>query len=294
MLNQPGFGVRLEFLLNYVRIGPENNIHLVNVVVLWDAFYSDNKRFDLDTPKVPSRSPTPTSKSNDALGQSEDIWGARGSHFRPMLGVPGVRAGLTHIYIYIYIYIYIFELFETVTTYINLVNFSRAVFKSGSLEHSGSAGRPGTPDLNDRGPIPRKTYYINEDLVNDLNLILVRIRPESNRHFGFSYMFFWPGNFVLLVRVAPAAPNTIPEGGGGLRPPPSGMVFGATGAAQTPNIDDFRPVQKPCIQKPKCNIHSINSCRALFEWVPWSTRGRRADPPARPPARRVARDPWNS
>ena len=63
------------------------------MVALWEAFYIENKRFDLDTLRVPNRSPTPISKSNDFLGQSEDIWGARGPHFRPILGVPGVRAG---------------------------------------------------------------------------------------------------------------------------------------------------------------------------------------------------------
>ncbi len=59
------------------------------VVALWEAFYIENKRFDLDTLRVPNRSPTPISKSNDFLGQSEDKWGARGPHFRPVLGVPG-------------------------------------------------------------------------------------------------------------------------------------------------------------------------------------------------------------
>ncbi len=67
---------------------------MVNVVALWEAFYIENKRFDLDTLRVPSRSPTPISKSNDFLGQSHDIWGARGPHLRPILGVPGARAGL--------------------------------------------------------------------------------------------------------------------------------------------------------------------------------------------------------
>ncbi len=69
-----------------------------NVVALWKAFYIENTLFDLDTLRVPNRSPTPTSKSNDFLGQSEDIWGARGPHFRPILGVPGVRAGCTNTY----------------------------------------------------------------------------------------------------------------------------------------------------------------------------------------------------
>ncbi len=52
---------------------------------------------DLDTPRVPNRSP-PHFDIHDFLGGSDDIWGARGPHFRPILGVPGVRAGLHHIY----------------------------------------------------------------------------------------------------------------------------------------------------------------------------------------------------
>ena len=68
------------------------------VVALWEAFYIENQRFDLDTLRVPNRSPTPISKSNDFRGQSDDIWGARGPHFRPILGAPGARAGLTNTY----------------------------------------------------------------------------------------------------------------------------------------------------------------------------------------------------
>ncbi len=70
-----------------------------SVVALWEAFYTENKNFDLDTLRVPSRSPTPISKSNDFLGQSDDIWGARGPHFRLIWGVPGVRAGLKDIFL---------------------------------------------------------------------------------------------------------------------------------------------------------------------------------------------------
>ncbi len=55
----------------------------ITVVALWEAFYIENKRFDLDTLRVPNRSPTPISKSNDFLGPSDDIW-ARGPHFRPI------------------------------------------------------------------------------------------------------------------------------------------------------------------------------------------------------------------
>ena len=64
------------------------------MVALWDAFYIEDERFDLDTLWVPNRSPTPISKSNDFLGLSDDIWGARGLHFLPILGVPGARPGL--------------------------------------------------------------------------------------------------------------------------------------------------------------------------------------------------------
>jgi hypothetical protein len=66
----------------------------VIVGVLWKAIYIQKKRFDLDTLRVPNRSPTPASKSCDFLGQSDDLWGPRGPHFRPNLWVPGVRAGL--------------------------------------------------------------------------------------------------------------------------------------------------------------------------------------------------------
>ncbi len=43
------------------------------MVALGDAFYIEKKRSDLDTLRVPNRSPTPISKSNDFLGQSDDI-----------------------------------------------------------------------------------------------------------------------------------------------------------------------------------------------------------------------------
>jgi hypothetical protein len=70
----------------------------ITVVALGEAFYIWNKRFDLDTLRVPSWSPTPISKSNDFRGLSEYIWGARGPDFRPIWEVPGARAGLKHTY----------------------------------------------------------------------------------------------------------------------------------------------------------------------------------------------------
>ncbi len=69
------------------------------MVALWEAFYIENKRFDLDTLRMPNRSPIPISKSTELLRQSDDIWGARGLHFRPILGVPGVRADLKNTYV---------------------------------------------------------------------------------------------------------------------------------------------------------------------------------------------------
>ena len=80
---------------------------ILDLVALWEALYIEIKPSDLDTLRVPNRSPTPISKSNDFLGQSDDIWGARGPHFRPILGVPGVRAGLK---------VYSLKPFETATT----------------------------------------------------------------------------------------------------------------------------------------------------------------------------------
>ena len=56
------------------------------------------------------------------------------------------------------------------------------------------------------------------------------LEPAGNRRF-------------LGVWRAPAAPNTIPEDGG-RGPPPFGMVVGLAGAAQAPDIDDFRPAQQ--------------------------------------------------
>ncbi len=78
--------------------------------------------------------------------------------------------------------------------------------------------------------------------------------PPTSLHFctlGFLIHGVWAGrkSSIFGVWAAPAAPKTIPKGGG-LRPPPFGMVFGASGAAQTPNIDDSRPAQKPCIKNP--------------------------------------------
>jgi hypothetical protein len=67
------------------------------VVALWGAFFIENQRLGLDILRVPDRSPASISKCKDFRGQSVDIWGARGPHVRPILGVPGVRACLkTH------------------------------------------------------------------------------------------------------------------------------------------------------------------------------------------------------
>ena len=88
---------KLKSISRCSNISPcQGGLPVDSVVAIWEAFYIENKRFDLDTLRVPNRSPTPTSKSNDFPGRSEDIWGARGLHLRPILGVPGVRAGFKH------------------------------------------------------------------------------------------------------------------------------------------------------------------------------------------------------
>ncbi len=52
---------------------------------------------------------------------------------------------------------------------------------------------------------------------------------------------------MLGLRAGPAAQKPLQKVGCEV-PPPPGMVFGAAGAAQTPNIDDSRPAQKQCIK----------------------------------------------
>ncbi len=74
------------------------------------------------------------------------------------------------------------------------------------------------------------------------------MRPPT---LGFLIHGFWAGrkSQIFAVWAVLAAPKTIPKGGGA-RPPPSGIVFGASGAAQTRKIDDFRPARKPCNKHP--------------------------------------------
>ena len=87
------WGSRLELTKRTFQI-----VSKFHVVGLGEAFDIEYKRFDMDTLRVPNRSHTPISKSNDFRGQSDDIWGARGPHSRPIFGVPGARAGLKHTY----------------------------------------------------------------------------------------------------------------------------------------------------------------------------------------------------
>ncbi len=61
----------------------------VIVVALWEAFYIENERFDLDTLSVPNRSPTPILKSKDFRGQSDYIWGPGDPISGRFWGFPG-------------------------------------------------------------------------------------------------------------------------------------------------------------------------------------------------------------
>ncbi len=78
---------------------------------------------------------------------------------------------------------------------------------------------------------------------------------------GFLIHGFWAGREspIFGVWAAPAAPKTIPKGGG-RRPPPSGMVFEATEATRTRKINDFRPTQKQCIK----NSSGLLNCHSVF------------------------------
>ncbi len=93
-------------------------------------------------------------------------------------------------------------------------------------------------------------------------------------------MLFWAGpkhHFWGAGRPR-RPPETIPKVEGGFAPPPSGMVFGAAGAAPTPQIDDFRPAQKPCIENPCAFIGLL----AEMEYYKQTPRG---VPPPRPSKR---------
>ncbi len=69
-------------------------------------------------------------------------------------------------------------------------------------------------------------------------------------HLGFYYMFLGPPEIVDCWGLGGPGGHKNHSKGWGRSPPPSGMVFGAAGAVQTPTIDDFRPAQKPCIKNP--------------------------------------------
>jgi hypothetical protein len=86
-----------------------------------------------------------------------------------------------------------------------------------------------------------------------------KIGQEPKSSIPGGYIRIWGGysnNFTVAetsatqvpyVWAVPAAAKT-PSKGGALHAPPFALVFRAAGAAQTPEIDDFRSVPKPCIQ----------------------------------------------
>jgi hypothetical protein len=63
------------------------------------CIYIKTYRFNLDTLRVPSRSPTPTSKTNDSRRPFDRIWGSGAAISGRFVGVRGVRAGLTNTYL---------------------------------------------------------------------------------------------------------------------------------------------------------------------------------------------------
>ncbi len=122
------------------------------VVALWEVFYIENKRFQLDTLRVPNRSRTSIAKSNAFLGHSDDIWGARGPPFPADLEGSGGGRPKTHI----------FEPFETAFS----LCLSR-MFGCFVLEQELGRGRVRTAIFQRR------------------SLILGRFRPGSGGKFNF-------------------------------------------------------------------------------------------------------------
>ncbi len=87
---------------------------------------------------------------------------------------------------------------------------------------------------------------INTMFLNSCFVWLWYPRPQKHtwptNHFGI------PSSYNVLGFGKPRRPQTPFQKVGGRSPAPSGMVLGATGAAQTPKIGEFRPAQKPCIK----------------------------------------------
>ncbi len=82
-------------------------------------------------------------------------------------------------------------------------------------------------------------------------LLLFVVFGSLNPHCGYVWLHFeWLSNFELGFKIGNRSfwgsvrpRGTLPKGGG-LRPPPFARVSGAPGAAQTPKMTDFRPLQK--------------------------------------------------
>ncbi len=69
------------------------------VAAFWEVFHSEISNFALVALRGANQTPTPTSKFHRLLGPFDDLWEVRGRRFRPIWGVPGVRAGITDAYV---------------------------------------------------------------------------------------------------------------------------------------------------------------------------------------------------
>ena len=106
-------------------------------------------------------------------------------------------------------------------------------------------------------------HHVGQNALHRRPPLRLRGRPtptkKTNRGTTFTgkFLFIRPKSGPEMVNfwglAGPGARETLSKGGG-LRPPPFGMVFEAAGAAQIPKIGDFRPAQQPCIESVGFNM----------------------------------------
>ena len=85
----------------------------------------------------------------------------------------------------------------------------------------------------------------------------------TTRTLGFLIHGFWAGreSSIFGGLGGPGGPQNHSRRWGA-SPPPSGMVCWAAGAAQTPQIVDFRPAEKTTYSKPKLNIGTLSMLKS--------------------------------
>ncbi len=102
-------------------------------------------------------------------------------------------------------------------------------------DQSKTSGMPRPQKLSHPGRPKHQELFIIRDL------ICIRIRGCTLDGYKNLQLCKDLKSVILEIWAAPGAPDTLAKGGG-RSPPPFGRVSGAPGAAQTPNMTDFRPL----------------------------------------------------